>query len=205
LSTKGSRKNHFFARRFFITHTRFRNDIIIFMEELKNQQEPERVLSKSNDIIKIIEPTEEVFKAVDFYIELIHKIIPESKITLIGSLAIPICTKNEMDLMIEIEPEQDINKILEQVISSSDDRFYSGTVVNNEGFVRSKKKYGIRCELHILHKNDERVGKYLEQLKRFKSDTELTKRYETLKRSMNGKTEAEYKEAKNIFFKENNF
>lgn len=174
------------------------------MEELKNQQKPVKI-TKSNDIIKIIEPTEEVFKAVDFYSELVQNIIPESKITLIGSLAIPICTKNEIDLMVEIEPGQDINNILEQITNNSDDRFYSGTVVDNEGFVRSKKKYGIRCELHILHKDDERVGKYLEQLKRFKSDAELTKRYETLKRSMNGKTEAEYKEAKNIFFKENNF
>ncbi|MEK7095176.1 MAG: GrpB family protein [Patescibacteria group bacterium] len=175
------------------------------MEKLENQQESEKISPKSHDIIKIIEPTEEVFKAVDFYIELIHKIIPESKITLIGSLAIPTCTKNEMDLMIEIEPDKDINKILEQITNNGDERFYSGTVVNNEGFVRSKKKYGIRCELHILHKDDVRVGKYLEQVKRFKSDAELTKKYETLKRSMNGKTEAEYKEAKNIFFRENNF
>jgi GrpB-like predicted nucleotidyltransferase (UPF0157 family) len=175
------------------------------MEKIANQQESERVQSKSHDIIKIIEPTEEVFKAVDFYSGLVQNIIPESKITLIGSLAIPTCTKNEIDLMVEIEPGQDINNILEQITDNSDDRFYSGTVVDNEGFVRSKKKYGIRCELHILHKDDERVGKYLEQLKRFKSDTELTKRYETLKRSMNGKTEAEYKEAKNIFFKENIF
>lgn len=174
------------------------------MEEFKNQQESVKVL-KSNDIIKIIEPTEEVFKAVDFYTELIHKIIPESKTTLIGSLAIPICTKNEMDLMVEIEPDQDIHKILEQVTNNSDDRFYSGTVVNNEGFVRSKKKYGIRCELHVLHKGNERVERYLEQVKRFKSDNELTRKYETLKRTMNGKTEAEYKEAKNIFFKENHF
>lgn len=174
------------------------------MEELNNQQESVKVL-KSNDIIKIVEPTEEVFKAVDFYTELIHKIIPESKITLIGSLAIPICTKNEMDLMVEIEPDQDIHKILEQVTNNSDDRFYSGTVVNNEGFVRSKKKYGIRCELHVLHKDDKKVERYLEQVTRFKSDNELTKKYQSLKRSMNGKTEAEYKEAKNIFFKENNF
>ncbi len=175
------------------------------MEETKNQQESEKVLSKSNDIIKIIEPTEEVFKAVNFYIELVHTIIPKSKITLIGSLAIPICTKNEMDLMVEVEPDQDIHKILEQITNDSNDRFYSGTVVDDEGFVRSKKKYGIRCELHILHNDDERVIKYLEQVKRFKSDSELTKKYELLKQSMNGKTEAEYKEAKNIFFRENNF
>lgn len=175
------------------------------MEKTENQQESAKILSKSNDIIKIIEPTEEVFKAVNFYIELVHNIIPESKITLIGSLAIPICTKNEMDLMVEVEPNQDINKILEQITNNSNDRFYSGLFVDNEGFVRSKKKYGIRCELHILHNDDERVRKYLEQVNRFKSDAELTKRYETLKQSMNGKTEAEYKEAKNVFFRENNF
>jgi len=175
------------------------------MEKLENKHESEKVPSKSHDIIKIIEPTEEVFKAVDFYIELVQSIIPESKITLIGSLAIPTCTKNEMDLMVEVEPDQDINEILEQITNDRSERFYPGTVVNNEGFVRSKKKYDIRCELHILHKNDARVGKYIEQVKRFKSDAGLAKRYETLKRSMDGKTEAEYKEAKNIFFKENNF
>ncbi len=175
------------------------------MGKTENQQEPEKVSSKSNDIIKIIEPTEEVLKAVDFYIELVQNIIPKSKITLIGSLAIPICTKNEMDLMVEVDSDQDIHKILEQITESSNDRFYSGTVVNNEGFVRSKKKYGIRCELHILHTDDARVATYLEQVNRFKSDAELTKKYDTMKRSMDGKTEAEYKEAKNIFFRENNF
>ena len=107
--------------------------------------------------------------------------------------------------MVEVEPGQDINKILEQITNHISERFYPGVVVDNEGFVRSKKKYGIRCELHILHKSDERIGKYLEQVERFKSDPELAKKYETLKRSMDGKTEAEYKEAKNIFFKENNF
>ncbi len=107
--------------------------------------------------------------------------------------------------MVEVEPDQDIHKILEQITNSNSDRFYSGTVVNNEGFVRSKKKYGIRCELHILHRDDERVVKYLEQVKRFKSDADLTKKYETLKQSMNGKTEAEYKEAKNVFFRPNTF
>jgi len=175
------------------------------IEKPENQQGSVNVSSKSQDIIQIIEPTEEVFKTVNFYIELVKSILPESKITLIGSLAIPICTKNEMDLMVEIEPDKDIGKILERITNDSSERFYPGTVVNNEGFVRSKKKYGIRCELHILHKNDARVGRYIEQFKRFKSDAELAKRYETLKRSMNGKTEAEYKEAKNIFFKENNF
>ena len=51
--------------------------------------------------MRIIEPSEEIFKIIEEYKEIISKILPTAKITLIGSFAIPMCGKEEFDLFWE--------------------------------------------------------------------------------------------------------
>ena len=156
------------------------------------------------DIIQIIEPSEEVFEKTNFYIDLVQKILPDATVTLIGSLAIPICIKNEIDLLVEIDEAEDIKTVQEKVGDGSDDIFGVGPIDKNEGFSRSKKKHGMICELHILHKGDERIKKYLAQVERFRSDSELASKYNELKKSLDGVPSSVYKEAKSKFLKENN-
>lgn len=157
------------------------------------------------EVITILEPTREVLEKADFYMNLLRKILPEATVTLIGSLAIPISVKNEMDILIEINENEDILATQEKIRQESGgDIFGVGPIVDGEGFSRTKKKHGIICELHILHKGDQRVEKYLEQTRRFKSDPDLADRYDKLKRSLNGSTSSAYKAEKAKFFKKNN-
>ncbi len=158
---------------------------------------------QEEDVIQIIEPSDKVLQKAEFYIQLIKKILPNATVTLIGSLAIPVCVKNEMDILIEIDKNEDIQTIQEKVRDESGDIFGIGPIENNEGYSRSKKKHGIICELHILHKDDERIEKYLEQVRRFRNDPELAKKYSDLKRSLNGASNSVYKERKAMFFQEN--
>lgn len=157
------------------------------------------------ETIKILEPTEDVFKKANFYLDYIKKILPEAKVTLIGSLAIPVCVKNEIDILIEINEDDDVSKIQEKIKDADPDLFPVGPIDNGEGYSRTKKKYGLICELHILNKGDERIDKYLKQLERFKSNPDLVKKYGDLKRSLDGALSSEYKKAKSEFLQENGF
>lgn len=158
-----------------------------------------------DEIVTIVDPTKEVLDKAESYIQLVQKILPNSKVTLIGSLAIPVCIKNEIDILIEIGAEEDILNIQEKVrVESGGDLFGVGPIVDGEGFSRTKKKHGVICELHFLHTGDSRIQKYLYRNQRFTSDPTLAKAYDQLKRSLAGKSMSLYKQEKKRFFTENN-
>jgi len=158
-----------------------------------------------DEAVTIVEPTKEVLEKAQSYIQLLQKILPNSKITLIGSLAIPVCVKNEMDVLIEIDAAEDILTTQERIRDESGgDLFGVGPIVDGEGFSRTKKKHGFICELHILHTGDPKIQKYLYRNQRFASDPALARAYDQLKRSLVGKPMSQYKQEKRIFFTENN-
>jgi GrpB-like predicted nucleotidyltransferase (UPF0157 family) len=155
--------------------------------------------------ITILEPTIEVLEKAEFYLNFIRKALPEAKVTLIGSLAIPVCIKNEIDILVEVEEGEDIQKVQEKIKDENQDLFRVGPIVDNEGYSRTKKKHGLICELHILHRGDKRIEKYLKLIERFKSNPELAKTYSDLKKSLNGVSNDEYKKVKIEFLKKNGF
>ena len=152
------------------------------------------------DPIKIIEPSKEVFKIIEEYTNLVQKILPTSKITLIGSFAIPMCGKEEIDLLVETD---DIKKAQKEIEEKSDGRFGIGPRVGEVGFSRSKKKFGIICELHFVPKGYKKIQNYLKFIENLKSKPDIIKKFEKLKRSLDGSTEEEYKNEKRKFIKEN--
>jgi GrpB-like predicted nucleotidyltransferase (UPF0157 family) len=152
--------------------------------------------------IEIIEPSPEVMEKADGYMTLLREIVPDATISLIGSLAIPVALKNEIDLLIEIEGSHDMASIQEKIREGTGDMFHIGPVEGGEGFMRSKKKYGIICELHILHRGDARIDRYHEIVRRFRSEPDLAKKYDSLKRSLHGASYEVYKAEKAKFFHE---
>lgn len=162
----------------------------------------ERFEQKVRDItpIQIVEPTPEVLAKADFYIELVKKLVPGSVVTLVGSLAIPVCVKNEIDILVEVGPDEDIRLLQEKVRDGSNDIFGVGPIADGEGYSRSKKKHGIICELHFLPRGHVRAERYKRLVEFFKSNPELTQRYNEFKRALNGLTQKQYKEEKAKFF-----
>ncbi len=157
-------------------------------------------MSNPEEHIRIIEPSEEMFQTIEFYKKVVKDALPNSKITLIGSFAVPMCGKNEFDLLVETD---DVKKAQELIQEKGQGRFGIGPIVDGEGYCRSKKRQGIICELHIVTKGHKKIKHYLDLIRTLKSKPEIIKKYEELKRSLNGSTEETYKKEKSKFLKEN--
>lgn len=151
--------------------------------------------------VKIIEPSKEIFEVAEDYINLIQKILPSSKITLIGSFAIPMCGKEEIDFLVETDNVLESQKKIEK---ESGGIFGRGPIINGEGFSRSKKRFGIICELHFAPKGHKKINEYLKLIKNLRANSQIVKKYETLKKSLEGETEDIYKKKKSKFLEENN-
>ena len=151
--------------------------------------------------IKIIEPSKEIFELIEFYKKIVSDALPKARITLIGSFAIPMCGKEEFDLLVEVD---DVAQAQELVQEKGLGRFGIGPIVNGEGFCRSKKIFGIICELHIVPKGHKKIKSYLDLISKLKSKPKIVLEYEKLKRSLDGSSEEVYKNEKNKFLKENN-
>ena len=110
------------------------------------------------------------------------------------------CGKEEFDLLVEID---DIKRAQELIQEKGAGRFGIGPIVDGEGYCRSKKRYGIICELHILPKRHKKIKKYLDLIHKLKSNHSIRRKYEEFKRSLDGVTEEVYKAKKEKFLKEN--
>jgi len=106
----------------------------------------------------------------------------------------------EFDLLVDIG-DDDILEAQEK-ISGCSDRFGIGPIVNGEGYCRSKKRYGMICELHIVN-GGRVVARHMRQLERFASDADLMKEYGDLKRFFDGAKKEDYRLAKKGFFEKN--
>ncbi|MDD4353224.1 MAG: GrpB family protein [Candidatus Nanoarchaeia archaeon] len=153
-------------------------------------------MSDSNKFIKIIEPSKEIFQLINNYKKLIKIILPNAKVTLIGSFAVPMCGKEEIDLLIETDNVKEAQKLLGK------HGFGIGPIINGEGFCKSNN-YGIVCDLHIVSKGHKNIKKYFDVITNLKENPKILKKYEELKKSLDGSTEEFYKKAKNKFLKEN--
>lgn len=152
-----------------------------------------------NKIIEIIEPSKNIFDLYNYFEEKIRKAIPNVKTRLIGSFAIPMCGKKEIDILVEIDDVKRAQIILEKL------GFSKGPIIRGEGFSHDRSKDMI-CELHILPPNDKRIKKvYDKVINTLRENKNLREKFEKLKRSLNGKSEEEYKIAKSNFLAENIF
>lgn len=146
--------------------------------------------------IKIIEPSETVFAIIDYYKKIVQEILPNSKITLIGSFAIPVPGKNEFDLLVEVD---NVKISQEKIKQNSNGRFNIGPIEDGVAYCRSNKKYGMVCELHILLRGHKKIKRTTSLVKKVKSNPELLDKYRSFKRSLNGSLEKNYdKEKKNF-------
>jgi len=157
-----------------------------------------------NEPVKIIEPTEEMFRLADYYLELVRHAIPSAQVTLIGSLAIPVCTKDEIDLLVEIDESLTFAEVQQIIENNSEGKIWTGPMIEDEAYMRTKKKFGTICELHIVYKGSPKANKYHQILNQLKSDKKLSGEYSSLKRSLDGLALSEYKKEKRKFLEKHN-
>ncbi|MEA3414153.1 MAG: GrpB family protein [Nanoarchaeota archaeon] len=118
-------------------------------------------------------------------------------IQLIGSFAIPIKSREEIDILVEVKDmnliQKDLRKKNFKIISIKDSEI-----------IAIKDDLDIICKLYLVPIHLNKKQKYLDLLSKMKSDTNLRLKYEKLKTKYSGKTLRSYLIAKNKFFSLNN-
>ncbi len=147
-------------------------------------------------MIEIIKPKKEIFNLFDSIKKDVSKILDNISIELIGSLAVPMIGKKEIDILIQTNDIEDTQDKLKNI------GFSKGPIINKEGFCINRDN-DIVIEAHIVEFNDTKVKQYHNTIKRLQEDNKLREEFEKLKISLNGLELDEYKIKKNKFFKEN--
>ena len=152
------------------------------------------------DYVKIVKPSEEFYLVIDDYKKIVGDALPNCKITLVGSFAIPMCGKEEFDLIVEVD---DIEMAQKRIAENSFGKIGIGPVIDGVGYCRSKKRLGIICELHIMPFGHGKKKMCLRLIKKLQDNPALLKEYEKLKYSLDGKTKDIYRKKKGKFILDN--
>jgi 8-oxo-dGTP pyrophosphatase MutT (NUDIX family) len=151
--------------------------------------------------VEIVEPSKKIFNLSKKIQREVKKILPESETKLIGSFAIPICGRKEIDILVEVK---DVKKAQEKLAKLG---FKKGPVVRGEAFL-TKFEEDMRCDLHVLEYGDKRIRKVYEKvINFFKENKEAREKYSNFRKSLAGlsESESEYKEKKSNFLAETVF
>ena len=146
--------------------------------------------------IRIIEPSQEVFDIYGYYESIIRRALPDAKIKLIGSFAVPMKGNSELDVLIET------NNVEEAQDTLIREGFSKGPIVDGEGF-SINREYDIICEAHIVPFDHKKIKRYEFLIHKLQREEELRKRYEDLKTKLDGSSSEVYKEEKNRFLEDN--
>ncbi|OGI68403.1 hypothetical protein A2738_00750 [Candidatus Nomurabacteria bacterium RIFCSPHIGHO2_01_FULL_42_15] len=149
-----------------------------------------------NEKIKIIKPSLEISELQKEIIIELSKILPDSSSELIGSMAVPISGKSEIDVMVV---SNDVNADSKLLVEKS---YIQGPVVKEISHLNTKRN-GIRVDLQILPVGHKMIGIHRRTLEKLRADAGLSQRYEDFKNSLDGLPEDEYRKKKNEWIKNN--
>ncbi len=163
------------------------------------QVQLELALKKLEETVEIVEPSENIFKMSDKMQARIKKILPNSKTKLIGSFAIPICGRKEIDILVEVDNLDEASGILVK------NGFKKGSEVKNEIFFSCLEE-GFNYDLHVLPHGDSHIRKvYDKVINYFKENEDKRKEFDSFKRSLNGLPAKDYKKRKGEFLEKTVF
>lgn len=146
------------------------------------------------EIIKIVDYDPVYLKIFKKYEKIIKKTLPLSRINLIGSIAVPMSGKEEIDILVEVENIEESQELL------SKSKFRKGPVVDGTGYLRDYR-FDIECEIHLVKFDDIKVKRTLSLVNKLQTNVFLRKQFEKFKKSCDGISGDEYRKKKNEFLK----
>ena len=149
-----------------------------------------------NETIKIIEPSIEVSELQKEIINELSCILPNSSVESIGSMAVPISGKSEIDVMVVSGSVDADSKLL------IDKGYKQGPVIREVAYLNIKRN-GIRVDLQILPVGHKMIETHRRILIKLREDQVLRKAYEQFKKSLDGAPNDEYKQRKMAWIKDN--
>ena len=146
--------------------------------------------------VKIIEPDEQIFKIVKDSIYEIKKLFPSRVVEHIGALAVPMCGRKEIDIMV-ISPN-----VSSDSITMNQTNYSAGPNIDGISYFR-KFINNTEIGIQIVPENHPIIDIHRRIIKKLKNNPELKKRYSKFKYSLNSLTPDEYKSRKGAWIKEN--
>lgn len=144
--------------------------------------------------IKIVDFDPVYLDIFEKYKKIILNIIPDLYIELIGSAAVPMNGKKEIDILIIADNYEEVQQKLHE------DGFGKGPVEGTIAYLRDYR-FGIEAEFHIMHSNTKKIEQARALVELLKKDKKLRKDFEEFKRSCDGISRAEYRKRKTEFLK----
>ncbi|MEK7539579.1 MAG: GrpB family protein [Patescibacteria group bacterium] len=149
-----------------------------------------------NERIKIVEPSIEISELQKEVIAELSRMLPNSSIESIGSMAVPISGKLEIDIMIVSDDVQADSQVL------SKQGYKQGPFLKEISYL-SAKRSSVRVDIQILSTGHKMIEIHRKTLRKLRDDAVLSKAYEQFKKSLNGLPKNEYKKKKVEWIKKN--
>jgi len=146
--------------------------------------------------IEIIEPSPEIDKLQNDTIAELSIMLPDSVVELIGSMAVPISGKPEIDVMVISDRVGSDSKLLSQK------GYKQGLIIKGISHL-SVKRNGIHIDVQIVPVNHKMIEIHRNTLTKLRENTELREGYKKLKKSLTGLSPEEYKKRKTEWINSN--
>lgn len=154
------------------------------------------IINEVKKTIKIIEYSPEVGALQDSMISEIKELLPASKILPIGSMAVPMAGKEEIDLLVvSAVPERD-----SQTLAANG--FRKGPIEKDVHYLKASRG-AFEIDVQVVSPGHHAIEYHSQMLGKLRRDESLRNRYAEFKRSLNGLTPVEYKEKKSTWIREN--
>ena len=154
--------------------------------------------SNPEEKIKIIGISDKVKNISNQYLKEISELIPESKVELIGAMAVPMKGKEEIDILVKTEDVDFATKVLVK------NKYNKGPKINNISYLSDYRKE-IEAGIQIMNPNHKMVKVHEKFINFMRENSDLKSKYENLKQQYEGKTVGEaMQEPTALYLKEAN-
>jgi GrpB-like predicted nucleotidyltransferase (UPF0157 family) len=144
----------------------------------------------------IINPSKEILSLQESMIKEVADLLPQSHVEAVGSMAVPMAGRPELDILVISEDITADSEVLSQ------NGYRQGPVVKNTSFLK-KDMDDTEVAVQIMSPDNKMINIHRNIVKTLKDDEELKKKYEDFKRSLSGLTREEYKKQKSEYLEKN--
>lgn len=144
----------------------------------------------------IIDPSVEILALQEKMVNEVSNLLPASHVEVVGSMAVPMAGRPELDILV----------ISEDITSDSDilcqNGYNQGPVVNDTSFLK-KMSDNVEVAVQIMSSDNKMVSIHRNLIDILRNDEDLRKKYEKFKHTLSGLNREEYKKQKSEWLEKN--
>ena len=144
----------------------------------------------------VIDPSAEILTLQEKMVREVSDLLPTSHVEVVGSMAVPMAGRPELDILVISEDISADSEILSQ------NEYKQGPVVNETSFLK-KMIDDVEVAIQIMSADNKMVGIHRNLIDKLRSDEDLKKRYEEFKHTLSGLSKEEYKKQKSEWLEKN--